>query len=284
MALTVEFRDAQDQRQRRAFCPQEKLGKCHLSDDHQLSGGHLLKVKVAPNTGRVVAVLALSALLLTPAHLTAQFAVVDATNYAENVLQYARMLAQLRAAQSQIANQVTALRKLANPRFRDVGTAWSSVNATMAGGSGVVYGEPAAVGTLQGTFPGEVANRQYVPERTAQVAKTLATAAAVLKAAQAQGTTYSAGRQQLDAMKSQVGTIQGHEQALELQNTIGVFHANEAMLTRQAVEGQANLQAVYYAQQVNDQAQAEANARVLYASMGTSANVHRALLSFRPAA
>jgi P-type conjugative transfer protein TrbJ len=214
----------------------------------------------------------------------AQFAVVDATNYAENVLQYGRMLEQLRAAQAQIANQVTALKKLANPRFRDVGGAWSAVNATMGGGSGVVYGQTSAVGSLQATFPGEVANRQYVPERMAQVTRTLATAAAVLKAAQAQGSTFDAGRQQLDAMKSQVGTIQGHEQALELQNTVGVFGANEAMLTRQAIEGQANLQAVYYAQQVSATAQAEANARQLYASMGDRGSTRRPLLSFRPAA
>ncbi len=193
------------------------------------------------------------------------------------------MLEQLKAAQAQIANQVTALKKLANPRFRDVSSAWSTVSSTMGGAQGVVYGQSSSVSSLQGTFPGEIANRHYVPERTAQVSRTLATAAAVLQAAQAQGSTYGAGRQQLDAMKSQVRTIQGHEEALELQNTVGLFGANEAMLTRQAIEGQANLQAVYYSQQVNDQAQAEANARALYGSMATRASVpRRALLSFRP--
>jgi hypothetical protein len=56
------------------------------------------------------------------------------------------------------------------------------------------------------------------------------------------------------------------------------------MLTRQAIEGQANLEAVYYAQQVNDQAQAEANARQAYASMGSQSGTRpaRALISFRP--
>ena len=243
----------------------------------------MVQIKTA-RPGRIGLGLALGWAVLGPSRVEAQFAVVDATNYAENVLQYGRMLEQLRAAQAQIANQVTALKKLANPRFRDVGGAWSAVNTTMGGGSGVVYGQASAVSNLQGTFPGEVANRQYVPERTAQVTRTLATAAAVLKAAQAQGSTFDVGRQQLDAMKSQVGTIQGHEQALELQNTVGVFGANEAMLTRQAIEGQANLQAVYYAQQVNAAAQAEANARQLYASMGGRSGAPRALLSFRPAA
>jgi hypothetical protein len=45
---------------------------------------------------------------LHPARVAAPFAVFDATSYAENVAQYARMLQQLPAAQSQIVNQVTA--------------------------------------------------------------------------------------------------------------------------------------------------------------------------------
>jgi type IV secretion system protein TrbJ len=198
----------------------------------------MIQIRSARHTDSFVAIaIALTLGLLGPSSARAQFAVVDATNYAENVLQYGRMLEQLRAVQSQIANQVIALKKLANPRFRDVARSWATVNSAMADGRGVVYGQPSAVSSMQGAFPGEVANRQYVPERVAQVAKTLATAAAVLKAAQAQSSTFNGGRQQLDAMKSQVGTIQGHEEALELQNTVAVFGANEAMLTRQAIEG-----------------------------------------------
>jgi type IV secretion system protein TrbJ len=244
----------------------------------------MIQISRSRSLGRLLAGIAVGLATLRPSRVDAQFAVFDPTNYAENVLHYLRAVDELRAAQAQIANQVTALKKLVHPQFRDVNGAWSAVNATMGGGSGVVYGQPSAVGSMQGTFPGEVANRQYVPERTKQVAKTLATAGAVLKAAQAQASTFDDGRQQLDAMKSQVGTIQGHEQALELQNTVGVFGANEAMLTRQAIEGQANLQAVYYAQQVSATAQAEANARQLYASMGNRGGTRRALLSFRPAA
>jgi type IV secretion system protein TrbJ len=242
----------------------------------------MIQIKAGARRGYAGLGIALSVAVLGASRVEAQFAVFDATSYAESVLQYARMLKQLEAAQSQIANQITALRKLGNPQFRNVGGAWTTVNATMGGGQGVVYGQGSAVSNLQSTFPGEVANREYVPERTAQVAGTLATAAAVLKAAQAQGSTFDTGRQQLNAMNSQVGTIQGHEQALELQNTVGLFGANEAMLTRQAIEGQSNLQAVYYAQQVNDQAQAEANARQLYVSMGGQAATHRALVSFQP--
>jgi P-type conjugative transfer protein TrbJ len=221
---------------------------------------------------------------LIPMLAAGQLAVFDPTNYAENVLHYAKAVQELRAASTQIANQVTALRKLANPRFRDITATWGSVDAAMGSGSGILYRQNDPSASLRSIYPGVVANQHYVPEREAQVGTTLATAVAVLKAARAQGGTFDDGRQQLDAMKSQVGTIQGHEQALELQNTVGLFGANEAMLTRQAIEGQANLEAVYYAQQVNAEAQAEANARQAYASMGAQSGTRRALLSFRPGA
>jgi hypothetical protein len=133
------------------------------------------------------------------------------------------------AASTQIANQVTALRKLANPRFRDATATWSSVDAAMGSGSGILYRQNDPSASLRSIYPGVVANQHYVPERDAQVGTTLATAAAVLKAAQAQGGTFDDERQQLYAMKSQVGTIQGHEQALELENTVDLFGANEAM-------------------------------------------------------
>jgi hypothetical protein len=254
-----------------------------ITTDDMIAGGRMVQVRGARRIARRGFCVALVAVALHPAVAGAQFAVFDATGYAENVAQYARMLQQLRAAQSQIANQVTALRKLANPRFRDVGSAWGAVNGAMGSSAGILYRHPNASGSLQSAFPGEVANHRYVPERADQVARTLATAAAVLQAAQAQGSTFDAGRQQLDAMRQQVSSIRGHEQALELQNTVGVFHANEAMLTRQAIEGQANLQAVYYAQQVNAQAQAEADARQVYVSMASRGSERRALVSFRPA-
>jgi P-type conjugative transfer protein TrbJ len=155
----------------------------------------------------------LQALLLAPFAVGAQLAVFDPTNYAENVLHYTKAVQELRAASTQIANQVTALKKLANPRFRDVTATWSSVDAVMGSGSGILYRQSDPSASLRSIYPGMSPNQHYVPERDAEVGRTLATAAAVLKAAQAQGGTFDGGRQQLDAMRSQVGGLEGHEQS-----------------------------------------------------------------------
>ena len=52
-----------------------------------------------------------------------------------------------------------------------------------------------------------------------------------------------------------MGTIQGHEAALELQNSVTVFTAEEVMLLRQALMAQTSMQAVYYADRVNSESQ-----------------------------
>ena len=62
-------------------------------------------------------------------------------------------------------------------------------------------------------------------------------------------------------MKRQLATIQGHEEALELNGTIGVYSAEELTLLRHALEGQTNVEAVYFANRVNAEAQAETTVR-----------------------
>ena len=68
-------------------------------------------------------------------------------------------------------------------------------------------------------------------------------------------------------MKRQLGSIQGHEEALELNGTIGMYSAEELTLLRQAVSALTNIQAVYYADQVNGQAQEAATVRERLATM-----------------
>lgn len=62
-------------------------------------------------------------------------------------------------------------------------------------------------------------------------------------------------------MKTLNSQVQGHEQALELQNTAAVYSAEELMLLRQAAMAQTNIQAVYYAHEVNAEAQRDAAVR-----------------------
>lgn len=218
----------------------------------------------------------------SPGMARAQWTVFDPTNYAENVLHYLRALDQVRLAGTEVANQATALKKLTNPSYRSLTGTWAGLDGAMGGGGGVGYGNGGAAGTLATTYPGAVPNSAYVPQRTAQVSRALQTAVAVLQAAQGQGATFDAGARQLDGMRGQTSAIHGHEEALELQTTVGVFSAQELMLQRQAMEAGNNLQAVAIAERVNAEAQTEANARAMYAGMGATAGAPRSPFSFRP--
>jgi hypothetical protein len=77
----------------------------------------------------------------------------------------------------------------------------------------------------------------------------------VLAGAHEQAQSFDDGLQRIAQIKSQVGTIEGHEGALELQNTATVFGAEELVLLRQALMAQTSMQAVYYANRVNTEAQ-----------------------------
>jgi len=68
-------------------------------------------------------------------------------------------------------------------------------------------------------------------------------------------------------MKRQLGSIRGHEEALELNGTIGMYTAEELTLLRQAISALTNVQAVYYADQVNGDAQETATIRARLATM-----------------
>jgi P-type conjugative transfer protein TrbJ len=219
--------------------------------------------------------------LVAPGVARAQWTVFDPANLARAVLSYGRLVNQVQLETSQVANQVTALKKLSSPSYRNISGVWTGVDGAMGGAGGVGYAAPGASGTLSATYPGVVPNAQYVPERQAQVGRTLATAAAVLQSAQAQAATYRPGQTQLDGMHAQTTAIQGHEQALELQTTVGVFSAQELMLTRQAIEASNNLQAVAISERVNAEAQAEANARAQYVAMQGAVGAPRPTITFR---
>src|SRR2546425_354370 len=77
----------------------------------------------------------------------------------------------------------------------------------------------------------------------------------VLAGARAQAQVFHDGLDRLTQMKGRVATVQGHEAALELQNTATVFTAEELMLLRQALMAQSSMEAVYYTNRVNTEAQ-----------------------------
>jgi P-type conjugative transfer protein TrbJ len=217
----------------------------------------------------LVLVLAASA----PANAGAQFGlfgsgiVFDPSNFARNVLHYARRLEQMRMQGEQLRAEIQALQKLPNPSWREINGALGQMNALMQQGQALAYSLRTIDAEFRRTFPGVQAFRDYTREAGTQSQRTLATLRGALNAANRAAQEFPGSVLRLQAMKRQLGSIRGHEEALELNGTIGVYSAEELTLLRQAITALTNVQAVYDADQVNAQAQETATVRARLASM-----------------
>ena len=206
---------------------------------------------------RVVGLWAVLACSLAPARAPAQFGGItfDPTNFARNVLHYARRLEQEAMQGEQLAQQVLAMRKLASPRWRTITGTLAQMDALMQQGQALAYSVNSIDAAFRQTFPGTQAYRNYPTDAQTQSGRTLATLRGVLDAANRAAQDLPASLARLEAIKGQLGGIQGHEAALELDGTIGMYSAEELTLLRQAVTALTNVQAVYDANQVNGAAQ-----------------------------
>jgi len=210
---------------------------------------------------RIVAVWAVLATGLAPARAAAQIPLLgggitfDPTNFARNVLHYARRLEQEAMQGEQLAQQLLAMRKLANPTWRNITGTLAQMDALMQQGQALAYSLNSIDAAFQQTFPGTQAYHRYPTDAQTQAVRTLATLRGALDAANGAAQDLPTSLAQLEAIKGQMAGIQGHEQALELSGTIGMYSAEELTLLRQAVAALTNVQAVYDANQVNGQAQ-----------------------------
>ena len=195
--------------------------------------------------------------LAVPTSASAQLlggVVFDPTNFARNVLHYTRRLEQIDMQRQQLEQQITSLKKLPNPPWRDISQTMGRLNAVMADGRALAYQLANLDEQFRRTFPVDRAFQDWPTERRTQAARTVATMGAALANARAQAQVFGDGVGRLNQMKAQVGTVQGHEGALELQNAATVFGAEELVLLRQALMAQTSMQAVYYADRVNTEA------------------------------
>lgn len=220
-----------------------------------------LVISIRRRTARVVTVLGLMAMLThsARAQLIGGGIVFDPSNFARNVLHYARRLEQMDMQKQQLEAQLAAMRKLPNPPWRDISQTTAQLNALMSDGHALAYQLSNLDEQFRATFPVDQSFRDWPTERRVQAQRTVATMGTVLAAAHAQAQTFNDGLGQIAQIKAQVGTIQGQEAALELQNTATVFSAEELMLLRQELMAQTSMQAVYYADRVNTDAQQAAS-------------------------
>jgi type IV secretion system protein TrbJ len=208
-----------------------------------------------------------------PASARAQFGflgsgiVFDPSNFARNVLHYARRLEQMRMQGEQLRAEIQALQKLPNPSWREINGALTQMSSLMQQGQALAYSLRTIDAEFRRTFPGVQAFRDYPREAGTQSQRTLATLRGALNAANRAAQEFPGSVLRLQAMKRQLGSIRGHEEALELNGTIGMYAAEELTLLRQAISALTNVQAVYDADQVNAAAQETATVRARLASM-----------------
>ena len=221
----------------------------------------------------IAAGVAILGFTITPATAQAQFGsgiVFDPSNFARNVLHYARRLEQMNMQRQQLQQQITAMRKLRNPNWRQIDAALTQMDALMQQGQALAFSLRAIDAEFQRTYPGSQAFRNFPAEDRTQAVRTLATMRGALNAANRAGRDFPTSIARLDAMKRQLGSIQGHEEALELNGTIGMYSAEELTMLRQAVSALTNVQAVYYPDQVNAQAQERATYGARLAAMSAT--------------
>jgi P-type conjugative transfer protein TrbJ len=220
-----------------------------------------------------VTLLAVLGLSFSPLKAEAQFGllgsgvVFDPSNFARNVLHYARRLEQMNLQRQQLQQQLVAMRKLRNPNWRQINSVLTQMDALMQRGQSLSYSLRSIDAEFQRTFPGAQVFRDYPVEQRTQVVRTLATLRGALNAANRAAQELPTSIASLETMKRQLASIQGHQEAIELNSTIGVYSAQELTMLRQAVSGLTNVQAVYYADQVNAEAQREATFRARLSTM-----------------
>lgn len=183
--------------------------------------------------------------------------VFDPKNLIENARQVAQTARQINNQRMQIQYQLQALSKLRNPNWREISGLVNQLDALMQQGEALAYSAADLDAQFQRTFPGYELPAGWVASQAqrTQATRALATLRASLNATRRQMQDLRPGMARLGQIKRQMGGIQGTQEAIELQNTLQAYAAEELMMLRQAVAVQTNVVAVAQAQQVQREMQ-----------------------------
>jgi P-type conjugative transfer protein TrbJ len=240
-----------------------------------------MRIKLVPSS----AVLTVVLLAGTPPSAAAQFGipipipglgggplvVYDPAAVGKLIDQIRSQLEQIGMQRQQLEAQLIAMQKLRNPPLREIRGLLAQLDLVMQQGQALAYGIRTIDAEFSKTFPGAQVFQDFLVEEQAQAARTLATFRGVLNAASRAAEEVPNGLARLDEIKRQLAAVRGHEEALELNATIGVYGAEEMVLLRQAIAAQTNIQAVHFARQVNAVAQERATFRANLEMLATPA-------------
>jgi P-type conjugative transfer protein TrbJ len=194
--------------------------------------------------------------------------VYDPSAVGKLVTQLSRQAQQIATARQQLEAQLTALRKLPSPPWRDVSAAMAQADLLVRQGQAIAYSLQDVDAAFQATFGGTAVTGRAPTAEQVQALRTLATLRGVLDAAARTMRELPVGVNRLRDVKRQMASVQGHEQALELDGAIGVYEAEQLTLVSQQLAALTNAEAVYFAHEVNDRAQTRANTRAFLTTLG----------------
>jgi P-type conjugative transfer protein TrbJ len=203
----------------------------------------------------------------TPGH--AQIAVIDPAHIALNAYwhyaHYLQFALQIYQHYQQIANQVRqinyqlqALRKLSNPSWREVYDLLANLDFIMRQGQALAYSYQNIDAQFRQAFPGWAPVTSWPAQRQLQATRTLDTMRTGLDTVSEQFRHDIADQLFLERMKSQLASINGHQQALELEVTLLEYIAQELGVIKQSLAVGNNLQSVAWGARINREAQGEA--------------------------
>lgn len=251
-----------------ALAARTALPKVRPSDNSALSMRPNARLACALRDWSMIALMTVAAWTL-PLEARAQIAVYDPANYAENVLHYVNQLTQIKYQIDQVKYQLQALTKLSSAPWRNVKGSLQAIGGVMGAEHSLGYAASDVGSTFHSYFPVTQPITDWPQtERNQSQAAVDVFGAAVQATAQEQA-TVGPGSAALQRMKQLNGAVNGHEQALELENAAAVYSAEELMLLRQAALAQTNIQAVYFASRINEEAQRDAAERAVLSVLAT---------------
>jgi P-type conjugative transfer protein TrbJ len=226
-----------------------------------------------------------------PAH--AIIPVTDAVHIALNLLyhvihyiQFAQQIVnqyeQIRNQVQQIKNEYQSLKKLDIRNWREVYDLISYMDYLMRQGKALAYSLDNVLETYNATFPGSLPWKVYPDESQLQVRSALDTFGNTLRTLHQDYQHDINDQLLLERIKGQVDAAQGPQEALEALNSLQTFNAQELSVTKRTLAATANLHAVFYAHQLNREAQSEATFRQVLTNSLAQPSPTSAGFSFQP--
>ena len=196
----------------------------------------------------------------------AQWAVYDAANHTENILQTARALEQIRQQIEQLETMYTNLERISNPSWRDLRAYMLYLNEVAAQGEALAYSAEGVFERFRETMVGFVPMEpglDYGEVYSAWMATALDTLAATLDSVSAQSQDYLSTQDQIAELQALANGSRGNLEALNVSNMLQSHVGQEIAKLNQLLSASINAQNVYWGLTLTLEANHEATERWL---------------------